>query len=77
MDQPVNGGDGGGKVNGGGKANGERQGRDQDVLGLRSELTALEWRARRLGLEEVAHFAGIAAAIASEVIRSRSRKPPR
>jgi len=53
-----------------------REGRDQDVLGLRSELTALEWRARRLGLEEVAHFAGIAAAIASEVIRSK-RKPTR
>ncbi len=64
MDQPVNGGDGG---------RAGREVRDQDVLGLRSELTALEWRARRLGLEEVAHFTGIAAAVATEVIRSKRK----
>lgn len=52
-----------------------RLARERQVLSLRTELAALEWRARRLGLEEVAHFAGVAAAAASELIRRKTRKP--
>ena len=49
--------------------------RQLHIQGLQTELAVLEIRARQLGLGEVAHFAGVAAAAASELIQSRRRRP--
>ena len=47
------------------------------VHALLTELAILEWRARRLGLTEVAHFAGVAVAAAADLVDARPRRGER
>jgi hypothetical protein len=51
--------------------------RQLHIQGLQTELAVIELRARRLGLGEVAHFAGVAAAAASDLVQSRRRRSRR
>jgi hypothetical protein len=48
--------------------------RQLHIQGLQTELAVIELRARQLGLREVAHFAGVAAAAAADLIHSRRRR---
>jgi hypothetical protein len=48
--------------------------RQLHIQGLQTELAVIELRARQLGLGEVAHFAGVAAAAASDLVQSRRRR---